>query len=441
MISCADVLLKEETKLPEEYPPFDPLPASLLSRIYRHLDLHIERQSARTINAIFAFILTTVSHEYLQQVSRSVGYSTDGGKNPSRVSGAKPNIYPLDDEDGEDKDNDLFEPPDSLWDAFPDFFPQDLLDILPAAQKSLVLLQAAQPDHPLLHRTTTHSVIRWFWTKDLIESAWNGLNTDLRVDNGRASPQSEPSSSNTAVDDKAAFSLFRLFDLEPGSKVDSPKNVKEDANAQSLQSFINSFPESLPPITPTLSHLTSLVMAQLVQHASTLSNALLTLFLSPSDNLNFQAHLHLLRSYLLLTSPPFKSRLAAAVFSDSEDFDHDHKAYGISIRSLRRKPGKKPGESTQPWAVGIAPSLLERETWPPVGADLSFFLRTVIVDSFETGKDSLENYDVGRQVLEEAEYRLGFAIRDLPIGSGGDKWLNPLCTYLRLRFNFRDADK
>ena len=39
---------------------------------------------------------------------------------------------------------------------------------------------------------------------------------------------------------------------------------------------------------------------------------------------------------------------------------------------------------------GLSPNLLDRETWPPVGADLSFFLRTVIVGERkrEWGRDS-----------------------------------------------------
>jgi hypothetical protein len=30
-------------------------------------------------------------------------------------------------------------------------------------------------------------------------------------------------------------------------------------------------------------------------------------------------------------------------------------------------------------------------------------------------------------VLEEAEWRLGFAIKDLPVESGKEKWMDPLC--------------
>lgn len=93
-------------------------------------------------------------------------------------------------------------------------------------------------------------------------------------------------------------------------------------------------------------------------------------------------------------------------------------------------------ELHRPWAVGLAPALTDRDTWPPGGADLSFFLRTVIVDSLDLGHASGENekrdeetgIDNGRQgVMEEAEFRLGFAIRDLPVGPGRDRWLNPTC--------------
>lgn len=82
------------------------------------------------------------------------------------------------------------------------------------------------------------------------------------------------------------------------------------------------------------------------------------------------------------------------------------------------------GGSKQPWAVGLASALLEREIWPPVGADLSFFLRTVIVDSLE---DTQRGHNLPKQVVNDASWRLGFAIRDLPIGPGRDRWLNPLC--------------
>jgi hypothetical protein len=77
--------------------------------------------------------------------------------------------------------------------------------------------------------------------------------------------------------------------------------------------------------------------------------------------------------------------------------------------------------------MGLSPNLLERETWPPVGADLSFFLRTVIVDSLDKPKETEDGKVEREQVVDEAGWRLGFAIRDLPTGAGRDKWLDPLC--------------
>ena len=84
-----------------------------------------------------------------------------------------------------------------------------------------------------------------------------------------------------------------------------------------------------------------------------------------------------------------------------------------------------------PWAVGLAYHLLERETWPPVGA------RTVIVDSLDwTEHENRKSDEEGLEgrgslaaaaVLEEAEWRFGFAIRDLSEGSGKDRWTDPLC--------------
>ncbi|KAF9467451.1 gamma-tubulin complex, DGRIP91/SPC98 component protein [Collybia nuda] len=421
LIALSTLYHREYSKLPKDYPKFDSAPVPLLSYIYDHLNMHFERQSPKIVIAIFAYILTNTSHEYFQHVSQSIGYGLDPVKKVSRVIGEKPDQYSLEEEEQE-KGDDLFETIEHLEDKFPDFFPPELLDILPAAQKSLVLLQAAQPDHPILKRTVSQEVVGWFWKKSEIEAAWacDTFNISER--------RQEPPQSDTTKE-KQAFSLFKLFDLDPGSNFGTATPMgKENTSFQSLQFFIDSFPESLPPITPTLSHLTSLVFAQLVQHASRLSSALLNLFLSSTDTLNFQAHLELLRSYLLLTAPPFKSRLAAALFSDSDDSDQTNKGHSMSIRSLRRKPNKKSSESHSqlPWAVGLASALLERETWPPVGADLSFFLRTVIVDSFEFGKDHLEENSGRRRVQEEAEYRLGFAIRDLPVDPGRDKWLNPL---------------
>ncbi|KAG5641756.1 hypothetical protein DXG03_004288 [Asterophora parasitica] len=431
LVSLGDMCGRGETTLPETYPPFHLSPVVLVSTIYSHLERHIERQSPHTILAILAYVLTHVSHEYLQEVSRSVGYGTDSLKKASRDTGQSLNHHEEDEENEEDEESQDIHEPSS--DTFPDFFPPALLDILPVARKSLVLLEKAQPDHPILQGTMTQGVIQWFWTESAIESAWEGHYPNSNFASASAPPVI---TTRTAEDEEhPEFLIFQLFNQEPGT-IANPSSAAPEAEAatHSLRTFIDEFPAALPPITPTLSHLASLVLAPLVQHASTLSSALLTLFLTPSttkrDTLNFQTHLSLLRSYLLVAAPPFKSRLAAALLSDKEDCDSEQTSHGMTISSLRRSGSKKRGHGKgerQPWAVGLAPSLLERETWPPVGADLSFFLRTVIVDSFENVARDADEAKISRsRVLEEAEYRLGFAIRDLPTGPGRDKWLNPL---------------
>jgi len=152
--------------------------------------------------------------------------------------------------------------------------------------------------------------------------------------------------------------------------------------------------------------------------------------------------------------------LVSALFDDAGEFGeggNGSSVRSLSIRALSRRRREKyagpargeegkskdeNGKSKMPLAVGLAPHLLERQTWPPVGADLSFFLRTVIVDSLDCGEwestaegfkeaeDKEEKGDewrVDNVVHEEAEWRLGFAIRDLPVGTGKEKWLDPLC--------------
>lgn len=413
---------------PNEYLHLDSSPVPLLSRIYDHFDRHQERQSPQIIRAIFAFILTNASHEYLQGVARSVGSGGQLNKKSSHVVGERHDQYAIDDDDeDEEKEEDLLDMLDKIEDTFPTFFPPELLDVLPAAQKSLVLLRNAQPDHPLLTAPTLENTVKWIWTAPEIEAVWSSTTVNpISQLTSPACTAAEPILSTY----KPELAQFEVFDLEPGTFTAQPLLAVKDTSIKSLQLFINVFPESLPPITPTLSHLTSLVFGDLVKHASTLSSALLSLFLSPSSgNLNFPSHLTILRSYLLLTAPSFKSRLAAALFSDSEDHEVEKNK---SIRALRRRTSRKAHERTQPWAVGLSPDLLERETWPPVGADLSFFLRTVIVDSFGREHDGDEREDDDEfktdSIAEEAGWRLGFAIRDLPTDSGRDKWLNPLCT-------------
>ncbi|KAF8149545.1 Spc98 family-domain-containing protein [Crassisporium funariophilum] len=424
LVALASLYQREESLSPKQYPPLHSSPTPLLSHVCDCLNVHFERQSSSIICATMAFILTSTSQEYIQEIARSVG---SGGQPPrqSRKSSRERDEYDFD-ADEEDEEEDLLDLLDKADTTFPSFFPQELLRVLPAAQKSLILLRIAQPDHPMLTSELSTPSVRWIWTVEEINAMWNGLSLPSDVEQPQSASPSSPLHLDAVYKLDEKLTEFQLFDLEPGhADVESSLKIN-DTSAKVLVNFIQRFPKSLPPITPTFSQLASLTFRDLVQHSSTLSSTLLSLFITSKGVLNFRSHLILLRSYLLIAAPSFKSRLLAALFSDAGTYEVDQSPHSMSIRSLRRKPSKKTKDSEQPWAVGLSLNLLDRETWPPVGADLSFFLRTVIVDSLEKGENDEEEDDEDEKVNEEAVWRLGFAIRDLPTGPGRDKWLNPL---------------
>ncbi|KAJ7430805.1 gamma-tubulin complex, DGRIP91/SPC98 component protein [Mycena galericulata] len=295
-----------------------------------------------------------------------------------------------------------------------------------ARRKSLVLLRAAEPDHPLLRAPAVRCTIEWFWTWSEIEAAWNG--EDLTpVPKQRLSPPRDPSPHKG----EAGLAQFRVFDLEPGSHFGH--SILDDKHTptpiSALQAFIDVFPASLPPITPTLAHLTSLVFEPLLQHASKLSRTLLALFLSPSAPLQFKPHMELMHAYPLLASPAFKSRLAAALFSDAQGYDPDEAVPTSLARGAAENHGYgEAGPGVARRAVGSAPrarDVAARRGGPELlPADGDRRLVEVPVDRLAEGDgDAPSSRDV---FWVEAERRLGFAIRDLPTGPGHDQWLNPL---------------
>lgn len=455
---------------PHEYHHLDSSPIHLLSRIYEHLSHHFNRQSSLLTRSIMAFILSTASHDYIKQTALSVGFGGQRKTKSTQSTSARTDVS-----DGfgdeEEQEEDIFDVLDSIETAFPSFFPQDVVDLLPAAQKSLLLLKVAQPEHPMLNSGSGGSIkadVRWLWTAKEVEAAWN----QHHLSPG-SSPSCLPNSSalpqQTKVIYKPELSEFCIFDLEPGigssGILGHPSSAKDTAGIPSstsvLKNFVSSFPPSLPPITPTLPTLASLTFHPLSQHASTLSRTLLEIFLKQPGMLNFQTHLVLMKNFLLVAKPDFKARLVVALFDDAGEFAiGSSSAHAMSVRAIIRrqkegyavnvvqhskrtqcKQGQEGGweksdepenEKLSPWAVGLAPHLFERGTWPPVGSDLSFFLRTVIMDSLDwrDNKDGIKRDDT--VVLEEAEWRLGFAIKDLPVGKRGEKWLNPLCVYIIL---------
>ncbi|KAF4620414.1 hypothetical protein D9613_000179 [Agrocybe pediades] len=405
--------------IPDTYLLLDFTSIAILSRIYEHLSAHFDRQSSKVVRAVFAFILTNASKQYLQDVASSVGFGNQVSRRKSSRNTKGQNDFDMDEDEGQEED--LFELLGGIETSFPAFFPRKVLQILPAAQKSLVLLQIAKEDHPLLSNPTGNLSVRWLWSTDEIWASWN--ETPLPKISSPQSSACSVTSPTSTTRYPTEFLDFRKFDLEPGSATSGDFLKPESDSFLKLSRFVETFPDTLPPIAPTLSELTSLVFKDLMKHSSLLSSSLLSIYIDSPGILNFRSHLLILRSFLLLSLPSFKSRMLSALFSDAGEFGSEKSAHSLSINRRSKKSIK---ERTQPWAVGLSLDLLERETWPPVGSDLSFFLRTVIVDSLKSRPDIIE--DQKRDlVLEEAAWRLGFAIRDLPTGSGRDKWLDPLC--------------
>ena len=177
---------------------------------------------------------------------------------------------------------------------------------------------------------------------------------------------------------EGAFSCLRTFDMEPGTHLVSRPSADTD-----FGDFIATFPERLPSLTPTLQSLKDLILEPLEAHINSLSAALVDVFISSNEYLNFHRHLVLLRSYVLLTSHTFKQRLRSALFSGVPELQGTVKdARSIAVQARASKNAKKTAGSSGPgWVIGLAPSLTEGNTWPPGGSDLGWHLRAVILDS------------------------------------------------------------
>lgn len=378
-----------------------------------------------------AYILTVSSRPYIQALCRLLAY---GEARQMYVAATERNqlVDTTAQLEGDEAES-FWRGEESSIDAdgpFPEFIPENLASILPAAHKSLKLLEAAQPEHPIFSTESPSKEISWLWTEEGIKSLWNGA----EVDNGPVSlseglPHSPIGDSQTDwLSGNRDLALeFRVFDLEPGTRAFSSS---ESDSQIVLEELIVDFPNILPHITPSPFLLCEVMFAPLQDHATSLSRALLAVFLDRSSFLCVDAHLELLRSHMLLTSHSFKSRLSAALFSDSED----RASHSVQLYNLLRykSKGTTPADQshTGRWPVGLAPLLVTRDSWPPGGSELSFLLRTVIVDFQQNTPSSAENnssdLDGAHLVMGEAEFRLGFAIRELS-GRGHERWLDPLC--------------
>lgn len=375
---------------------------------------------------MLAYIFTVTSEDYFQFLGRSIGYN---GELTASRSKTAPVLSGFDlGEDGDQEDGGSVSNDDV--EEFPNFVSSDATDILIRARKSLKFLSTAQPGHTVLQHPASRRKVSWFWTNEEVTAAWyrkNSINLSDAVES-----ESDSVVNSETSPDSGVLGQFKVFSLEPGTHLAPFARGAESTQ----QYFLANFPSYLPALTPTLSHLSDLVLYPLLAHGTAISGALISLLLSSESHLHIHSHLTLLRSYFLLTLPAFTIRLQAALFSDSDDWNFE----GSTMRAMAKSTQNKsavPGGSHAQWAVGLGLGLAERDSWPPGGSDLSYYLRTVIVDSLEsllktTDGQVVDSSEGRRRIFAEAEYRLGFAIRDLPAGSGRERWLNPSCEYSTL---------
>ncbi|KAJ3556170.1 hypothetical protein NM688_g2174 [Phlebia brevispora] len=359
-----------------DYQPFVRDTSALLSAIYRKLEYHLDSHSPRTTTAVFAYLLTETSTDYFEQVCHSVGY---GGWESSA---------------SEDFQNGSLH---ADRHSTPCFFLPESSRALIRARQSLQLLRKACPDHSLWGGQSRR-MLRWIWTEKEILQAWR---SPTILNETPLHPTSTAMVANLAGTWSGdGLQAFKLFDQEPGTHLAALGQISESLTDVGFDRFLHSFPPSLPSLTPSLSDLADLILSPLAEYVGTLSTSLLDVFYVRKRIFEHQ----------------FASVPSAII----------HPAYIASVQVASNI--NSPARMSR--VIGLAPGLTEGD-WPPAGADLRLQLRTVIIDALDIDHPGRQlstqasGADGQAQAYEEAEWRLGFAIRDLPTGSGHAKWLNP----------------
>ncbi|KDQ15335.1 hypothetical protein BOTBODRAFT_131086 [Botryobasidium botryosum FD-172 SS1] len=450
----------------ERQPPYTDLPISetgLLSHLYTELSGRISSAAPHFILSVHAFLLTTTSYEYIRGLGKSIGLISRAQAHTLHGS-----LGQRHEQDG-DSDDEL----DELEAKWPSFIEPAVARQLSRAKRSLALLTEATPTHPL-SLSTNHLdpewellCSGWVWNEDGLTqlydrvvlhvdnlkeriAQWKRRNMEPRMETEKIAPFNHLSPQPLGVSTgpslggakyKPGLAGFAIFDLEPGAHAApsaSQKSIQLDFDA-----FLASFARSLPSQSPTLPLLTqAAVLRPLLSHSSLISSSLLSVVLS---DLRLVTHLDLLHRFLLLGDPGFSSRLQAALFDDSGT----HRPVGKGVRArTRAKLGMQDERDVletdavgRNWGIGLGLGLSERETWPPGGAELSFLLRRVLVDSLrelalssEDGGGRTDDHAAAarckdEEIMREAERRLGFALRELEEedADGRAKWLDPMC--------------
>jgi hypothetical protein len=223
--------------------------------------------------------------------------------------------------------------------------------------------------------------------------------------------------------------FWSLLDQEPGAHFAKAKmSLWSPTPLAELETFIahHSLPSNtlLSESAPTLPrHISASLLAPLLVHADLISTSLVTHYL---DDLALIDHLDVLRAHWLGGDVAYLERVNAALFG--KDAAGAGEALGLGKRARTRARlglgnddmDNDKGEEQREWGIGLGIGLSERAKWPPGGAELTYALRSAMVDDERSGAVS--------EVWENIEDKVSYAIKDLPEDQRDGRrarWLNP----------------
>lgn len=404
------------------------------------------------------------SRPYFQTISQSIGFDhlVDILDNARKLAQKRRDnaLNELLEGNGEAVTDELdFDTEAEAAEEYPVFISNEIREAILQAKRSIRILSAPElvDSEPL--SVPQPRKLEWFWTEQDITAIV--LDGTPQLD----SPHIPALATDitTAITDegikhkyKPELAGFAIFDLEPCSP--SQRSSTHLPDTQTLPNFLAKFPPSPPSQAPTLTILTSIVLSSVMKQATFLNQAALQIFMNPSSSLHLRAHLALLRSYMLITADAFKRRLTSALFAESDEYDSDPANFVARVRNRTMRGHENirhPRANDTNYmrnricVVGLAYGLTDRDEWPPRDSDFSFYLSSVVQDSLEyvrAANNTKKRMDIsidamnekGKNVIQlgndefwnEAESRIGFAIRDLPASENKENWKNPTCPSL-----------
>lgn len=223
--------------------------------------------------------------------------------------------------------------------------------------------------------------------------------------------------------------IWRLANQQPGTHFATAKqSLWSPTPLAELEGFINHHSALerplLPDSAPSLpQHISSSLLAPLLVHADLVSTALVWHYL---DDLAFLDHLDVLCAHWLGGDVGYLERVNAALFGKDAAGAGEALALGKRARTRARlglgndNVDNERAEEQREWGIGLGIGLSERTKWPPGGAELTYALRSAMVDE--------ERGVAVNEVWENIEDKVSYAIRELPEDQRDGRrarWLNP----------------